>query len=94
MKADISKVLISGATGWLGVESVVRVLQEKFEDISAPDLKLCSSDGRDLVIDGFSRLPTMPFQSRSESPNESDLKGFIHLAFLLLVRSSLQLLCH
>jgi nucleoside-diphosphate-sugar epimerase len=81
-----SKVLISGATGWLGTESVGRVLESKFEGITEQELLLCSSDGRDLVLDSSKVLPTVKFQSLSNESNK--LEGLIHLAFLTKDKAS------
>ena len=80
------KVLISGATGWLGTESVARVLEGKFEGITEQELLLCSSDGRNLVLDSSKTLPTVKFQSLNSESNK--LEGLIHLAFLTKDKAS------
>jgi nucleoside-diphosphate-sugar epimerase len=43
VKENSSKVLITGATGWLGRETVARVLEGKLDGISKNDLLLASS---------------------------------------------------
>ncbi|CAB5117757.1 unannotated protein [freshwater metagenome] len=88
MKTDSSKVLISGATGWLGTESVARVLEGKFEGISEQNLLLCSSDGRNLKLDSSNILPTVKLQSLSGDNGIKDLNGFVHLAFLTKDKSA------
>lgn len=82
MKAETSKILISGATGWLGTESVVRILEGSFEGITAQNLVLCSSDGRDLKLDSSNILPTVQLQSLKAGTENNELEGLIHLAFL------------
>lgn len=82
MKAETSRVLISGATGWLGTESVARILEGSVESIHANDLVLSSSDGRDLKIDSIKAMPTVKLKSLSGTGSNTKLKGFIHLAFL------------
>ena len=82
MSAEALKILISGATGWLGKESVARILQKKIEDVGTANLELCSSDGRDLVIDRSHEFPTVTFQTRIAHSESTQLQGFIHLAFL------------
>ena len=88
MSIDTSKVLISGATGWLGTESVARVLEGKIDGITEKNLVLGSSDGRDLKLDQSIILPTVKLQSLSGNKGIKDLKGFIHLAFLTKDKSA------
>lgn len=83
-----SKILISGASGWLGTETVARILEGKFEGIAAPNLKLCSSDGRDVKFDLLHSFPTMQLKSLSGVTEINALEGFIHLAFLTKDKSS------
>ncbi len=88
MRTENSKVLISGATGWLGTESVARVLEGKFDGIAEKDLVLCSSDGRNLKLDPSIVMPTVQLQSLSGDKGIKDLEGFIHLAFLTKDKSA------
>lgn len=88
MRTENSKVLISGATGWLGTESVARVLEGKFDGIAEKDLVLCSSDGRNLKLDTSIVMPTVQLQSLSGDKGIKDLEGFIHLAFLTKDKSA------
>jgi nucleoside-diphosphate-sugar epimerase len=88
MKTDSSKILISGATGWLGTESVARVLEGKFESITEQNLLLCSSDGRDLKLDSSKVLSTVKLQSLSGDKGVKDLDGLVHLAFLTKDKSA------
>lgn len=82
MKAESSKILISGATGWLGTESVARILDGKIDGIASSNLELCSSDGRELVINQAHVFPTLAFQKHAGQTEGTQLHGFIHLAFL------------
>jgi nucleoside-diphosphate-sugar epimerase len=82
MKEETSKVLITGATGWLGTESVARIHEGSFKSISANDLILSSSDGRDLTIDSLEALPTEKLKALSGFESNTKLNGFVHLAFL------------
>ena len=88
MKTDSSKILVSGATGWLGIESVARVLEGKFEGITEQNLLLCSSDGRDLKLDSSKVLSTVKLQSLSGDKGVKDLDGLVHLAFLTKDKSA------
>ena len=82
MNNNSSKILISGATGWLGTESVARVLEGSFRDITTSRLILSSSDGRGLNIDAQPTLPTLQLNTYVEAAKNTELEGFIHLAFL------------
>ena len=88
MRTVDSKVLISGATGWLGTESVARVLEGKIDGITEQNLFLCSSDGRDLKLDSSIILPTVKLQSLSGENGIKDLEGLVHLAFLTKDKSA------
>lgn len=66
---------ISGATGWLGLETIDRLSSS----ISGNSLRLFSSNGRSLVSSNNARLVTQDFLLAD--PPET-LEGFIHLAFL------------
>lgn len=88
MKTETSKILISGATGWLGIESVARALEGKFEGIHAQNLVLCSSDGRDLKLDSSHTFPTIQLQSLKGDSGIKELEGFVHLAFLTKDKSA------
>jgi len=88
MRTVDSKVLISGATGWLGTESVARVLEGKFEGVTEQNLLLCSSDGRNLKLDSSNILPTVKLQTLSGDKGIKDLEGFLHLAFLTKDKSA------
>ena len=70
-----SGVGISGATGWLGLETIEKVLQ--FQEVE--NVTLYSSNGRDISRSNGSNLETNSFISAV--PPES-LDGFVHLAFL------------
>ena len=58
MKENSSKVFITGATGWLGRETVARAFEGKLDGISKDDLILASSNGRDLELDSLGVFPT------------------------------------
>ena len=88
MKTDSSKILISGATGWLGTEAVARVLEGKFEGVTEQNLLLCSSDGRNLKLDSSNTLPTVKLQSLGGDQGVRDLDGLVHLAFLTKDKSA------
>lgn len=88
MRTENSKVLISGATGWLGTESIARVLEGKIEGIAVQNLVLSSSDGRDLKFDPSIILPTVKLQSLSGDKEIKDIEGLIHLAFLTKDKSA------
>ena len=66
---------ISGATGWLGLETIERLSS----NFPGNDLLLFSSNGRSLVGVNNSPLATQDFLL-AEPPDS--LEGFIHLAFL------------
>jgi nucleoside-diphosphate-sugar epimerase len=68
-------VAVSGATGWLGLETIERVLQ--FQEVE--NFSLYSSNGRGIQRATGAVLATTSFLSTI--PPES-LDGFIHLAFL------------
>ena len=70
-----NKIAISGATGWLGLETLEKVLQSH----KVNNLTLYSSDGREISRSSGSSLKTKSFLSAV--PNDS-LDGFVHLAFL------------
>lgn len=88
MRTENSKVLISGATGWLGTESIARILEGKIEGIAVQNLVLSSSDGRDLKFDPSIILPTVKLQSLSGDKEIKDIEGLIHLAFLTKDKSA------
>ena len=71
----LNPIGISGATGWLGLETIERLSL----NFSGNRLILFSSDGRRLVGVNNSPLETQNFLL-AESPDS--LEGFIHLAFL------------
>ncbi len=82
MKENSSKVLITGATGWLGRETVARVLEGKLDGISKSDLLLASSNGRDLELDSLGVHPTVALENLSHRESTNSLKGLVHLAFI------------
>jgi nucleoside-diphosphate-sugar epimerase len=71
----ISELGISGATGWLGLETIEKV--SHFQELE--NLTLYSSNGRGISRSNASNLETNSFISAT--PPES-MDGFIHLAFL------------
>jgi len=75
-------VAVSGATGWLGLETIERVSQI----LDLKDLILYSSNGRGISRSTGSNLETISFISAT--PPES-LDGFVHLAFLTRDKISL-----
>ena len=66
---------ISGATGWLGLETIEKISQ--FQELEK--ITLYSSNGRVIISSNGSNLETNSFISAV--PPES-LDGFVHLAFL------------
>ena len=82
MKTNTSKVLVTGATGWLGIETVARVLEGKFEGITQSDLLLASSNGRDLELDSLGVYPTVALENLSHRESTNSLEGLVHLAFV------------
>ena len=82
MKTNTSKVLVTGATGWLGRETVARVLEGKFEGITQSDLLLASSNGRDLELDSLGVYPTVALETLSHRESTNSIEGLVHLAFI------------
>jgi len=82
VKTNTSKVLVTGATGWLGRETVARVLEGKFEGITQSDLLLASSNGRDLELDSLGVYPTVALENLSHRESTNSLEGLVHLAFI------------
>ena len=82
MKTNTSKVLVTGATGWLGRETVARVLEGKFEGITQSDLLLASSNGRDLELDSLGVYPTVALENLSHRDSTNSIEGLVHLAFI------------
>ena len=82
MKENSSKVLITGATGWLGRETVARVIEGKFEGITQSDLLLASSNGRDLELDSLGVYPTVALENLSHRESKNSIEGLVHLAFI------------
>ena len=82
MKTNTSKVLVTGATGWLGRETVARVLEGKFEGITQSDLLLASSNGRDLELDSLGVYPTVALENLNHRESTNSLEGLAHLAFI------------
>ena len=68
-------IAISGATGWLGRETVAKLSHS----MPIENLILFSSDGRNTVNNSGNSLPTENFSLAEVSKS---LEGFIHLAFL------------
>jgi nucleoside-diphosphate-sugar epimerase len=77
-----SKVLITGATGWLGRETVARVLEGKLDGISKADLLLASSNGRDLELDSLGVFATGALAEFSDIKSTEAVDGLVHLAFI------------
>jgi nucleoside-diphosphate-sugar epimerase len=82
VKTNTSKVLVTGATGWLGRETVARVIEGKFEDITQSDLLLASSNGRDLELDSLGVFPTVALETLSHRESTNSIEGLVHLAFI------------
>ena len=82
MKTNNSKVLVTGATGWLGRETVARVIEGKFEGITQSDLLLASSNGRDLELDSLGVYPTVALENLSHRESTNSIEGLVHLAFI------------
>ena len=82
MKTNTSKVLVTGATGWLGRETVARVIEGKFEGITQSDLLLASSNGRDLELDSLGVYPTVALENLSHRESKNSIEGLVHLAFI------------
>ena len=82
MKTNTSKVLVTGATGWLGRETVARVIEGKFEGITQSDLLLASSNGRDLELDSLGVYPTVALENLGHRESTNSLEGLVHLAFI------------
>ena len=82
MKENSSKVLITGATGWLGRETFARVIEGKFEGITQSDLLLASSNGRDLELDSLGVYPTVALENLSHRESTNSIEGLVHLAFI------------
>ena len=82
MKTNTSKVLVTGATGWLGRETVARVIEGKFESIAKTDLLLASSNGRDLELDSLGVYPTVALENLSHRESTNSIEGLVHLAFI------------
>ena len=82
MKTNTSKVLVTDATGWLGRETVARVIEGKFESIAKTDLLLASSNGRDLELDSLGVYPTVALENLSHRESTNSIEGLVHLAFI------------
>jgi len=82
VKTNTSKVLVTGATGWLGRETVARVIEGKFEGITQSDLLLASSNGRDLELDSLGVYPTVALENLSHRESTNSIEGLVHLAFI------------
>ncbi len=82
MIENSSKVLITGATGWLGRETVARVLEGKLDGISKADLLLASSNGRDLELDSLGVFATGALAEFSDIKSTEAVDGLVHLAFI------------
>jgi nucleoside-diphosphate-sugar epimerase len=70
-----SAVAISGASGWLGTETIEAINKNKLSNSQL----LFTSDGREIVLWNSEKRDTKSFL---ESQPPSLLDGFIHLAFL------------
>jgi nucleoside-diphosphate-sugar epimerase len=82
VKENSSKVLIAGATGWLGRETVARVIEGKLEGITQSDLLLASSNGRDLELDSLGVYPTVALEELRDGKSTNSIEGLVHLAFI------------
>ena len=70
-----SAVAISGASGWLGTETIETIEKHKLSNSQL----LFTSDGREIALRNSEKRDTKSFLE-SQPPNSLD--GFIHLAFL------------
>jgi len=77
-----SQILISGATGWLGKETISLINESRIAKISSGDLQLFSSDGRLIKLTDGSQYPTSNFLKNQDFPQLDAVEGFINLAFL------------
>ena len=75
----MGKVLISGATGWLGRETIRKVVSGSFKEIDSSNLILQSSKNRLVDFGNGYKFPVQEFNGRLE---EQEIMGFVHLAFL------------
>ena len=75
----MGKVLISGATGWLGRETIRKVVGGSFKEIDSSNLILQSSKNRVVDFGKGYKFLVQEFNGHLEA---QEIMGFVHLAFL------------
>lgn len=75
---NLSTVVISGATGWLGRETLERLVR-RVSPRPAPDVMAISSNGRSITLESGDELTTQTFENLVLPER---IEGFVHLAFL------------
>lgn len=79
---DFAQVAISGASGWLGKETISLISQGRIPGYSTEDLLLFSSNGRTIELMENMKFASSNFLSDQVVAERIKLDGFIHLAFL------------
>lgn len=75
----MGKALISGATGWLGRETIRKVVSGSFKEIDSSNLILQSSKNRVVDFGNGFKFPVQEFNGHLAG---QEIMGFVHLAFL------------
>jgi nucleoside-diphosphate-sugar epimerase len=75
-------ILISGASGWLGKETISLISRNMIPNLTSNNLHLFSSDGRSIELTEGSKFPTSSFLGNQDSLPIGSVEGFINLAFL------------
>ena len=79
---DSARIAISGASGWLGKETISLISQGRIPRYSIEDLLLFSSNGRTIELIDKSKFESSNFLSDQVVSENFNLDGFINLAFL------------
>jgi nucleoside-diphosphate-sugar epimerase len=79
---DFAQVAISGASGWLGKETISLISQGKIPGYSTNELLLFSSNGKTIELTDNLKFASSNFLSDKVVSEKIKLDGFIHLAFL------------
>jgi nucleoside-diphosphate-sugar epimerase len=79
---DSARIAISGASGWLGKETISLISQGRIPRYSIDDLLLFSSDGRTIELIDNSKFESSNFLFDQVVSETLNLDGFINLAFL------------
>ena len=83
MTSDKSnEIFISGASRWLGKELISLISENKLNDTRTNNLRLFSSNGRNIKLTNGREYLTSPFELDQFIIMPQNLEGFIHLAFL------------